>query len=95
MTYTLTPLSFDRKVQEREAIRYYLADLPVLDRKVLYLRFAEKKNVRDISYELSISPLHAERILARAEAFVKVRQTTQPTAPSAWPVSTGSPLPVC
>ena len=75
----------------RSLIQTYLAELPVLDRRVLYHRYSEKKDAATISHEMEISQRHVERILARARDFGAYSATAQ-SAPAPFPVWTRSPL---
>jgi hypothetical protein len=54
----------------RQNLKQYLANLPILDRRVLDCRYAENKCSPSIAREMGISPLHVERILTRARVFV-------------------------
>jgi DNA-directed RNA polymerase specialized sigma subunit len=92
MAYSAAEFSLNKKVKQRDAIRYYLADLPLLDRRVLYDRHAKRKTSQEISEELRISRVHVEHILSRAQAFVTECKTAQGTLLSPFPVQTRSPI---
>ena len=66
----------------RHALKQYLTNLPVLDRRVLDGCYAEKKEARLLAMELDISQPHVERIVARARAFVAPLPATPPNSRS-------------
>lgn len=88
-------LRLNRKAEYRQAIHFYLEDLPVLDRQVLHFRHAEDRSVAEISARLSISSKHVERILNRAQEFVHTRKSVQHIPLRPFPVATQSPIAGC
>jgi DNA-directed RNA polymerase specialized sigma subunit len=56
-------------MSDRQAICDYLADLPQLDRQVLFRRFAKRENLRTIASDLQITSTHVERIVQRSDEF--------------------------
>jgi len=47
----------------------YLEYLPMLDRHVLQLRYLRKKDPLAIAHQMRITPVHVNRIIARAQEF--------------------------
>jgi hypothetical protein len=56
-------------MSDRQAISDYLADLPQLDRQVLFQWFAKKEGIRTIASNLQISATHVEHIVQRTDEF--------------------------
>jgi DNA-directed RNA polymerase specialized sigma subunit len=91
MTYNTQLFSSNQTAVSRSLIQTYLAELPILDQQVLYLRYSEKKEPAVIAREMEISKAHAERILARARNFGAGAATAPPrVAPP--PVWSRSPI---
>jgi DNA-directed RNA polymerase specialized sigma subunit len=67
--HNCTADSLDQVWTPRHALREYLADLPILDNRVLQLRFSEKEDPAKIAAQMHISEVHVERILNRARHF--------------------------
>ncbi len=64
-----TNISSNPHAADRDAAREYLAELPILDRRVLTSRYADRKEPAIIALELRVTKTHVERILARARDF--------------------------
>jgi DNA-directed RNA polymerase specialized sigma24 family protein len=56
-------------VSYRQAICDYLADLPRLDRQVLFQVYAKKVAVQKIASSLQISSTHVEHIVQRTNEY--------------------------
>jgi hypothetical protein len=52
-------------------LKRYLASLPILDRRVLFLCCSEARPFMEVSDELGISPCHITKILLRVLAFAE------------------------
>ncbi|HVW07811.1 MAG TPA: hypothetical protein VHC90_04475 [Bryobacteraceae bacterium] len=69
MTSTSNTTNEPRHASHRQAICDYLADLPLLDRRVLFHVYAKKEGVRKIATDLRITSTHVEHIVRRTEDF--------------------------
>jgi hypothetical protein len=58
-----------RNISHRQVICDYLADLPSLDRRVLFQVYAKKEGIGKIASDLQITSTHVEHILRRTEDF--------------------------
>lgn len=58
-----------RIMSQRQVICDYLADLPSLDRRVLFQVYAKKDGIGKIASDLQITSGHVQHILRRTEDF--------------------------
>lgn len=65
----MTSANDPHNMSNRQAICDYLADLPLLDRRVLFQVYAKKEGVRKIATDLRITSTHVEHIVQRTEDF--------------------------
>ena len=56
-------------VSQRQVICDYLADLPSLDRRVLFQVYAKKEGINKIACDLQITSTHVQHIVQRTEDF--------------------------
>jgi RNA polymerase sigma-B factor len=54
------------RVPDRHALAQYIARLPAREREILYLRFVEDLNQREIGERIGLSQMHVSRLLARS-----------------------------
>lgn len=92
MTYQTTNTLLNAEASWRQDLKRYLANLPILDRRVLDCRYAENKCSTSIAIEMAISRLHVERILTRAQAFVAPRSTGSPADTASVPARSQSTI---
>ena len=64
-----TPKTASHAMSQRQVICDYLADLPSLDRRVLFQVFAKKEGIGKIASDLQITSTHVQHILQRTEDF--------------------------
>jgi hypothetical protein len=64
-------------ISHRQVICDYLADLPSLDRRVLFQLYAKKEGIRKIASDLQITSTHVEHIVQRTEDFRRNLATRQ------------------
>jgi hypothetical protein len=96
-SYPVLTQGFRMMLEQRGEFRVftckrYLADLPILDRRVLDRHYAENKSATSIAVEMGLSRLHVERILARARAFAAPWSCTSAVDPSWMPAQSRLPL---
>lgn len=53
----------------RQSICDYLGELPLLDRQVLFQRYAQKAAIKTIASNLQITASHVEHIIRRTDEF--------------------------
>ncbi len=85
------PLSLNRHATHLKAMGCYLADLPILDQRVLQQHYGERKAPSAIAIDMTISTNHVERILTRAANFT-VSLGTGKQMLRVFPVRTQSPI---
>ncbi|HXE62945.1 MAG TPA: hypothetical protein VN519_05365 [Bryobacteraceae bacterium] len=56
-------------ISQRQVICDYLADLPSLDRRVLFQLYAKKEGIGKIASDLQITFTHVQHIVQRTEDF--------------------------
>ena len=56
-------------ISQRQVICDYLADLPSLDRRVLFGVYAKKEGIGKIATDLHITSRHVQHIVQRTEDF--------------------------
>lgn len=64
-----TPSTAPQNMSQRQVICDYLADLPSLDRRVLFQMYAKKEGIGKIASDLQITYTHVQHIVARTEDF--------------------------
>lgn len=64
-THTTAP----QTMSQRQVICDYLADLPSLDRRVLFQVYAKKEGIGKIACDLQITSTHVQHIVQRTEDF--------------------------
>jgi DNA-directed RNA polymerase specialized sigma24 family protein len=64
-----TPTTAFHNMSQRQVICDYLADLPSLDRRVLFQVYAKKEGIGKIASDLQITSGHVQHILQRTEDF--------------------------
>lgn len=85
MTDRITTTLLNAEAFVRQDLKRYLANLPILDRRVLDCHYAENKSATSIAVEMRLSRPHVERILARAQAFAAPRSCISPVDPACTP----------
>jgi hypothetical protein len=56
-------------MSQRQVISDYLAELPSLDRRVLFQVYAKKEGIGKIASDLHITSTHVQHIVQRTEDF--------------------------
>lgn len=92
MIYQTATTLLNAEASRRQALKRYLVDLPILDRRVLDCHYRENRCATSIAIEMGISQLHVERILTRAQAFVALRSTGSPDGTAFVPPRSQSPI---
>jgi hypothetical protein len=61
--------SSSHTMSQRQVICDYLADLPSLDRRVLFQVYAKREGINKIASDLQITSTHVQHIVQRTEDF--------------------------
>ncbi|OAH13089.1 SigB/SigF/SigG family RNA polymerase sigma factor [Streptomyces jeddahensis] len=80
-----------RKVEECQALRPLLAELPERDRKIISMRFGAEMTQSEIGAELGLSQMHVSRLLARILVRLRTGLARNPLTGQA--TATGGALP--
>ena len=64
-----THTTASNNMSQRQVICDYLADLPSLDRRVLFQVYAKKEGIGKIASDLQITSSHVRHIVERTEDF--------------------------
>jgi hypothetical protein len=91
MTNHTGSFSLNWHANHRRAILAYLANLPVLDGRVLRCHYSENKDSTTIALEMGLSKKHVERILTRAQGF-SISLKASDGISAYFPVCTRSPI---
>jgi RNA polymerase sigma-B factor len=72
-------------IEQREAVRKALAQLPARERRILVLRFYGERTQAEIADELGISQMHVSRLLTSTLKLIRAAVLQDDAEPIRWP----------